>query len=179
MTLTEIPEEMKLELMKLKFTKSARYALEMELNKAYIGATKAYEIELENNANSPIDIYINLTFLYWSFAADYGFTSYYDIPNEWGNLGAERYPEVLEMALEKYPEHVELHFLKRYLRHRFTYDDFTQEECEEIVERYGDEESLVPYFFLYLFDKEKRDELRKECEKLLTLKNIYILGFGD
>lgn len=56
--------------------------------------------------------------------------------------------------------------------------DFTKEDCEKIIENYGDTESIVPYFFLYLFDKEKyrekREKLLKQCEVLPTAKNRYI-----
>jgi len=157
-------------------------AINKDINKEYIEAVKHYENELNQNCSPSIDTYINLAFLYWEFASDYGFFSHHNIPDKWGEIGDEKYPEIVEMGLKKYPRSVELHFFKKYFPHRHFFEDFTQEECEEIVREYGDDESLVPYFFLYLFDedkyRDKRDELRKQCKELLTAKNRYILSFN-
>jgi len=157
-------------------------ALKKEINEEFIEAVKWYEQELKNNANSSIETYINLAFLYWEFATQYGFITYYKIPDDWRKTGEERYPIIIDKGLKKYPKSVELHFWKRYFRHRLFFEDFTPEECEELIREYGDEESLVPYFFLYLFDEDKyrkkRDKLRKKCKELPTAKNLYILSFN-
>ena len=158
-------------------------ALKKEINKEYIEAVKLYEEELKSNSNPSIDAYINLAFLYWEFAAEQmEFNEPNNIPDKWSEIGGKRFPEIIELAIQKYPRNVELYFLKRYFSHNLIYDDFTQEECEEIAGKYGDNESLVPYFFLYLFDQEKyqkkRDELLEECKKLATAKNLYILSFN-
>lgn len=160
-----------------------KFALKKELNKEYIKAVKLYEKILEHNSNAPVDTYINLAFLYWEFAdQQVEFNDPNNIPDKWSKIGGERYSEIINQALNEYPGSVELHFWKKYFPHRLFFDDFTQEECEQIIKEYGDNESLVPYFFLYLFDEEKykkkRDDLRKECKKLPTAKNLYILGFN-
>ena len=160
-----------------------KLAISKELNKEYIEAVELYEKELQQNCTPLIDIYINLGFLYWEFAAEgIEFNDPNGVPDKWSLIGGERYQKIITQGLEQYPDSVELHFWKKYFHHRLFFDDFTEEECEDIVREYGDKESLVPYFYLYLFDKDKyqdkRDELRKRCEELLTAKNRYILSFS-
>jgi len=163
--------------------KKLELAIKKELNREYLDAVELYEEEIQQNCNASIDAYINLGFLYWEFAAEQiAFNDPNDISDKWSNIGGERYPKIITQGLEQYPKSVELHFWKKYFSHRLFCDNFTQEECEAIVKEYGDDESLVPYFFLYIFDndkyRDKRDELRKQCEELLTAKNRYILSFN-
>ncbi len=157
-------------------------AIKKEVNKEFTEAVKLYEEELKNNVLPSINTYINLAFLYWEFASEFGFVTYYEIPDSWREIGDARHPIIVEDGLQKYPKSIELHFWRRYFRHRLFFEDFTPEECEELIREYGDEESLVPYFFLYLFDedkyRQKRDELRKRCKELATAKNLYILSFN-
>jgi len=162
--------------------KKCEQAIARELNGEYIEAVKLYEAQLRDASNIPIDVYINLAFLYWEFAAEeIEFNDPNDIPGKWSTIGGKRYPEIIKLGLKEYPRSVELHFWRKYFPHRLFFDDFSQRECEQLVEKYGDKESLVPYFFLYLFDnekyKKKRDGLCKDCRKLATAKNLYILGF--
>lgn len=163
--------------------KEIELAISKELNREYIEAVELYEEELQQNCTPSIDTYINLGFLYWEFAAEQiEFNDPNNIPDKWSMIGIERYPKIITQGLEQYPKSIELHFWKKYFSYRLFCEDFTQEECEEIIKEYGDEESLVPYFFLYLFDedkyRDKRDELRKQCKELLTAKNRYILSFN-
>lgn len=158
-------------------------AIKKDYNKEYIEAVELYEKELQQNCTPSIDTYINLSFLYWEFASEQiAFNDPNNIPDKWSNIGGKRYPEVITQGLEQYPKSVELHFWEKYFSYRLLCEDFSQEACEEIVRKYGDEESLAPYFFLYLFDEErfrdKRNELRKKCKELLTAKNRYILSFN-
>ncbi len=159
-----------------------KLALSEELNKRYLEAVKYYESELSNNSTPSIEAYVNLAFLYWEFASEFTFNDAYNIPDEWSKIGGEKYPKIIELGLQKHPRSVELHFWKRYFPHRHYFDEFTQEECEQIIKEYGDKESLVPYFFLYLFDedkyREKRNELLRKCAELPTAKNCYIMSFN-
>lgn len=152
--------------------------IDSEINGQYLQAVKYYAIELENSNNSSIDTYINLAFLYWQFAAELTLTDGYNIPNEWSLIGGERYPVIIEKGLIKYPRNVELHFWKNYFPYRLFGKEFTQENCQELITKYGNSESLVPYFFLYLFDKNKYEAekalLLKKCEELPTAKHQYI-----
>jgi hypothetical protein len=159
-----------------------KIALKEELNKRYLEAVKHYESELNNNSTPPIEAYVNLAFLYWEFAAESTFNDANNIPKEWSEIGGEKYPDIIELGLQKHPRSVELNFWKRYFPHRHYFEEFTQKECEQIIVEYGDKESLVPYFFLYLFDedkyREKRNELLRQCAKSPTAKNRYIMSFN-
>ena len=153
-------------------------ALEKELNKDYIEAVKLYESKLEDCSCVPEEDYINLAFLYWQFAADYGFSSYYNIPKELRNKGGEKYLEILNSALTKYPNSLELKFWEKYFPHRHYYDEFPQKDCEQMIAENKGDESLVPYFYLYLFDevkyKSERDKLLELCNATPTAKFNYI-----
>lgn len=155
-------------------------ALIKEINKNYVEATKSYEDEIADNITSILpDSYINLAFLYWSFAFDYfGFDIPNNIPENYSIIGYDRYQIVLDLGLSKYPNNLELIFWKKYFQHIINGDDFSFKNCKELLEKYGDNESIVPYFFLYLFDKEKYKEKKNDlliaCYKTPTAKNNYI-----
>ena len=152
-------------------------ALKKEINREYLEATKCYEDEIANN-KTPIlpNSYINLAFLYWSFAFEFSIPE--DISEDHSILGGNRYQIILDLGLNNYPKNVELHFWKKYFQHIIYGDEFSEKDCQKLLEEYGDGESIVPYFFLYLFDKEKyrekRNELLDRCDENLTAKNIYI-----
>lgn len=154
------------------------FAIDKELNKEYIEAVKQYEKILEEVNKAPIEVYINLAFLYWIFATDFSFRNTFNIPSTWGEIGGERYSFIIKQGLSKYPKSLELHFWKKYFPYRHYDDDFTQKECERLINEYNDKESIVPYFFLYLFDKEQykeqRDQLLKQCDQVSTAKYVYI-----
>ena len=153
-------------------------AISSELTRKYLEAVKLYESELINSKKAPIETYINLAFLYWEFAAEFTFRDANNIPEEWSHIGGEKYPHIVELGLQKYPNSVELHFWEKYFPHRHYFNEFTEEECLKILQDYGDSESLVPYFFLYLFEEEKHIEKRNQllmlCKELPTAKNTYI-----
>jgi len=152
-------------------------ALIEEINKDYIKAVKYYEEEIKNKKVLPAT-YINLAFLYWSFAFDYfGFDIPNNIPDDYSIIGGNRYSIILELGLKQYPNNAELNFWKRYFQHIIFSEDFSNKDCKELLEKYKDG-SLAPYFFLYLFDKEKYREkmieLMDEINNCPTAKNLYI-----
>ncbi|MGB6092860.1 MAG: hypothetical protein WBF83_03775 [Moheibacter sp.] len=155
-------------------------AIIKEINKEYIEAVKHYEEKIANKDTAILsDSYINLAFLYWSFAFEYfEFVIPNNISEEWSIIGKNRYPRILELGLKQYPNSAELHFWKKYFQHIIFGEDFTEQDCKELLEKYRDDNNVVPYFFLYLFNnekyKEKRDFLLKECIKYPTAKNLYI-----
>ena len=155
-------------------------ALIKEINREYIEAVKCYEDEIVNKEVSILpENYINLAFLYWSLAFDYfGFNIPNNISDDYSIIGGNRYKIILGLGLHNYPNNLELNFWKRYFQHIIFGEEFSEKDCKQLLEKYGDSESIVPYFFLYLFDKEKykekRVELLDECKKYPTAKNIYI-----
>jgi len=153
-------------------------ALIKEVNKQYLEATECYEDEINNNLYASVDNYINLAFIYWSFAFDFfGFFIPNNIPEDYSIIGGNRYQKILELGLKKYPNNVELHFWERYFSHIIFGEEFSDSDCLHLIKKYG-EQNYVPYFFLYLLNeiqyKKQRDELMKEIEKMATAKNIYI-----
>lgn len=151
-----------------------------EINKEYLKAVACYELEIASNDKSaPVESYVNLAFLYWSFAFQ---LSDFNIPNnisgEWSVIGGENYMKILESGLDIYPNSAELHFWSKYF-YRIIYGaDFSEQECRDLIEKYRDPFSSVPYFFLSLFDEDKyqaeRQELIVLCNNLPTAKNLYI-----
>ena len=153
-------------------------ALEKEINEDFIEAVKLYEDKIINCSDATEDDYINLAFLYWQFAADYGFRYYYSIPNELRDKGSKEYPRLIKEAIKKFPNSLELKFWERYFPHRHYYDEFTQEEIEKMITEHNGDDSLIPYFYLYLFDskkyKKERDKLLEICEEIPNAKFKYI-----
>jgi hypothetical protein len=152
-------------------------ALRLDICKDYLKAIEIYEL-INEGVNAPIESFTNLSFIYWEFAAEFAFRDENNISKKWAEIGGKRYVSVLEKGLSKYPYSLELHFWYRYFPHRLYFDDFSKDECMELIKKFGNNESVVPYFYLYLFDREKfknkRDILLIECEQKPTAKNNYI-----
>ena len=153
-------------------------ALEKEINEEFVEAVKLYEDKILYGSDATEDDYINLAFLYWEFAADYGFCFYYSISEDLRNKGDEGYPRIIKEAIEKFPNSLELKFWEKYFPHRHYFDEFTEEEIEKMIAEHEGDDSLIPYFYLYLFDKQKykeeRDKLLEICDKIPNAKNRYI-----
>ena len=155
-------------------------ALKKDIDKDYIEAIESYENEIASNRTTNIaDSYINLAFVYWGFAFDLlELNSANNITEDYSIIGGNRYQTILELGISKYPNNVELKFWKRYFQHIIYGEEFSETDCRNLLENHGDGESIVPYFFLYLFNKEKyserRNELLDKCNEYPTAKNIYI-----
>jgi len=151
-------------------------AIQEDIDVNYFAAIDIYEQLIDLNV-ATLSVFSNLSFIYWRFAAHVGFRSSHNISDEWIERGDINYKIVINKGLEKYPESVELRFLSKYFLHRLGIIDFSRQECEEIIRSYR-LKSLLPYFYLYLFDdaefKQQRDLLLKECQELPTTKNRYI-----
>lgn len=154
-------------------------AINKEINKQYIEAVYLYENEINSVDVPAIDTFINLAFLYWSFAAEeFEFNIPNNIPKEWSVTGGKKFLNLINLGLKKYPNNLELNFWKKYFPYRLFGESFNEDDCQDLINKYSDKESLVPYFFLYLFDKDKykeqRDKLMTICNNLATAKNLYI-----
>lgn len=153
-------------------------AIIKDINKEYIEAVKLYEDSI-NEGCATLTTYTNLAFLYWEFAAEQvSFNQPNNISDEWSIIGGKRYAEIIEMGLVKFPDSLELKFWKKYFPYRLYYDEFTQQECEQMISAHRREHSLIPYFYLYLFDQEKykseRNKLLEICQSNPTAKFNYI-----
>ncbi|GAA4917698.1 hypothetical protein [Mucilaginibacter defluvii] len=156
-------------------------AVSKDINKEYIAAVTAYEKCISADVLTPLDCYINLAFLYWAFACEHiEFNIPNSIPDEWGTVGSKRCFEIIAKGISLYPDSVEVHFWRRYFKHRLYHDDFTEQECKNIIENYSDK-SVVPFFFLRLFDRANyKTEILILLQQALgnpTAKNLYIKSF--
>jgi len=157
-------------------------ALNKDINKQYIEAINLYEADINSSKLPSVDSFINLAFIYWGLATDeLEFIETIDISGEWGVLGVKKYVEILDKGLLKYPNNIELHFWEQYLPYRLYMTEFSERDCVELFNKYGDGERLVPYFFLHLFDKEKYKDvivkLLDVCNDKPTAKKNYIKSF--
>lgn len=151
-----------------------------EINKKYVEAVEGYEDEIQNHEDvaSP-DTYINLAFLYWCFAFEFFEVVIPNaIPDHWSVKGGDSFLRILNSGLNKFPNNLELHFWKKYFFHIAYGEDFTKGECLQLIGKYNGTQSAVPYFFLYLFNKDKYKEQKMELLKIAevapTAKNLYI-----
>jgi hypothetical protein len=157
-------------------------AIIKDVQKKYLEAVDYYEKALSDKYSSAsVVYYINLSFIYWSFAAQhFEFNIPNDIPDEWSVIGENNYELVINKGIDKYPNSLELHFWKRYYSFALYGEDFTKDDCISLINTF-DNTTLVPYFFLYLFDKVKYQKecnrLIEECIKLPTAKNTHIYSF--
>ena len=152
-------------------------AIIYDIKKEYIKAVDAYETLIRKDGVIP-DYYINLSFLYWSFAFElYEFTIPNNIPEYWVKKGGEEFLKVLDLGIEKYPKDIELHFWKRYFLHISYAENFTEKECLDLFDLYG-YKNKTPFFFLYQYDnikyRKQRDELLDIIKGEETAKNLYI-----
>jgi hypothetical protein len=152
-------------------------ALAKEKTGEYLAAIQIYE-KIISGIGAPIDAFINLSFILWEFAAEFSFSVAHNIPPEWGEIGSKKYLLVVEKGLLNFPNSVELLFWSKYFPYRLYNNDFSKDDCLALIEKYGESDSLVPYFYLFLFNRikymDKRNMLLIECEKTPTAKNDYI-----
>ncbi|MEN9335050.1 MAG: hypothetical protein RLZZ500_37, partial [Bacteroidota bacterium] len=92
-------------------------AVELEIKKKYIEAVACYEKNISKELAIPDD-YINLSFLYWSFAFElFEFNKPNSINDEMSLIGGNKYMKVLDLGLNKFPNNLEIHFWKKYFQH--------------------------------------------------------------
>lgn len=155
-------------------------ALRQDIAQNHDEAIKGYEDAIFEDEETETDAFTNLAFIYWSLANEPPFAFKSGISDRWSIIAGERFPIILEMGIQRQPDTLELIFWKRYFAHIVFGEVFTPEQCKALVETYSSFESRVPYFFLWLFDKEKyaaeRAELQRQCEKERTTKNRYIIS---
>lgn len=157
-------------------------AIVKDIEKKYLEAVEYYEYDIKNSQQASLDSYINLAFLYWEFATEQiSFNDPNNISDEFSTIGGKRYSLIIEMGLEQYPNSIELKFWQRYFSYRLVNREFPYEECEKMISDHKGEKSLVPYFYLYIFDKkkhkQKKEKLLELCISKPTAKFNYIKSF--
>lgn len=155
-------------------------AIENDCAGIYREAIRHYEAEIAENPVPSLEAYLNLSFIYWSLAAEPPFAFAAGISKEYSLHAGNRYREILEQGLQAYPRSLELHFWHRYFDHVLFGDSFRKEDCEALLLQFDSDVSMVPYFYLWLFDKssygDERNVLINIACDLSTAKNKYILA---
>ena len=150
-------------------------ATKKDMQGKYFPASQLYEKVIQQK-EPPIESFINLFFIYWESNSQRVFTNGTVISENFNEIPLYQYLTILDQALKKFPNNSELYFWLKYFPFAGLGESFSEEDCLDILRQHG--ESLVPYFFLYLFDNEKyksqRDKLLEECLKLPTAKNLWI-----
>lgn len=156
-----------------------RLSIKKDIEKDYICAVKYYEVEIQNEENIQLDSYTNLAFIYWEFSFDlFGFLKQNNIPDDFSLIGQDRHLEILDLGLKVFPNNLELLFWKSYFPSIIHCTGFPQNELENLSKTCENEDNLVPYFLLYLFDNEKYRskamKLNELCKNQPTANNLYI-----
>jgi hypothetical protein len=145
---------------------------------SYTDAIKHYEREISENPRPNVNAFINLAFIYWIFALEPAFVINSPHSEEISSIGGERFPQVIEEGLKKFSDNLELRFWAKYFSHILFGKEFSRADCERLIATNQNKDTLVPYFFLWLFDADRYDAERRmllqQCENLPTAKNRYI-----
>lgn len=157
------------------------YALKKDIQGDPLQAIVAYESLRSDCPMVDELVYVNLSFIYWLIASDYGYySSHLNVSEELWIHAGEEYSNVVAEGIAAYPRSLELALWYRYIPSRLLYTPFTREECEQLVSKFKGDSPLIPFFYLYLFDELKyqkeRQLLKEQCMKLQTIKNNYILS---
>jgi len=141
-------------------------------------AAQAYERVLISEPAAPLDVFINLAFLYWQ-STDFGFWSGVGLPLPFVKMADSRRRAVFDQAEKIYPANADIRFWRRYFDFITLGEPPFEEECKKLLQESG--ASLVPYFYLYSSPGEETyerqaDELFHVCEKTPTMKNRYIMS---
>lgn len=153
-------------------------AVEEDIKQNYLNAIELYEKAILDG-DKRVEIYINLSFLYWIIGSKFYFRDHHKISDKEVSSFIYNYEKIIENGLRHHPDNLEIIFWQKYFLHRLYFDDLSYDEVVEIMNK-SKEKNLIPYFFLYLFDNQKykneKELLMRECGEQKTAKNIYIMG---
>jgi hypothetical protein len=122
-------------------------------------AADAYEALLRTEA-ATLDDYLNLAAVY-SESHDFGYIAHHELPREFIARAGRRFSEVLEEAEKRFGQHSEINFWRLYHEYVHGGGEPFVDECRRLTKP---EESLVPYFYLFLATD--RQLYRAEAERL-------------
>lgn len=144
-------------------------------------AINYYEQALSEDQDKSEDLFTNLSVIYWLLITDNNFPELQDIDSQLRHNGLTRYKQLVDFGVASFPKSKELLFWKSYFPYRMYFASFTFEECQILMEDTSLRASLVPTFYLNMFDEksyaEERNALIVECLKSPTAKNKYIMSF--
>jgi hypothetical protein len=124
-------------------------------------AAAAYEAVLARGER-PLPTILNLAILYWQ-STDYGMSAANKLAPTFVALAGKRFPELLAEAQRSFPLSVEAEFWSKYIRWADSGEDFSAEECTQLLRR--DPMTLVPA--MHLFASTQGQEGHDEALELL------------
>ena len=162
---------------------SFRKGLHYDIEGDYELAIKFYEKSIIEAKVTSVDLIANLSCIYWLLVTDNNFPPVGSISDNLRTVGLTRYKELIDIGVSLFPKSTELHFWSKYYPYRMYYSSFTFMECQTLYNDPNLDSSLVPSFYLHLYDeaKYKRDVTRlvDECFKKPTAKNNYIISVAN
>ena len=162
-------------------------ALAHDVAGEYEQAVAAYERAIMQ-PQAPVAAFANLSFIYWESVTQQSmvFTNYTAIPLVLSSMPWQACFRTLDAGFQQYPEDLELSFWARYYLHRGVFEDFNDADCRQLlVDCVDHNQTLIPYFFLGLFDEElysaEIKQILTTCKEYPTAKNLWvacILGYN-
>lgn len=139
-----------------------------------IEAAQAYEAVIASSA-ADLDEYINLAVLYF-LCNDGGYAAQHQLPMSFLDGTWRRAFEVLDEASQRYGEHPEIIFWRRYFDFILLGEEPFYEDCERLVKAGN---TIIPYFYLFGFQEGRKylqqaEELYNLVKAEVTAKERYI-----
>jgi len=153
-------------------------ALAHDVAGEYKQAVAVYErIILQPQA--PVEAFANLSFIYWESGAQQPKANDKAAPLAASVMPWQRCSWVLKAGLQRYPKDLELSFWAKYYPYRGVFEDFSADDCRQLlVTCVNHNQTLMPYFFLSLFDEElysaETARILTDCQSYPTAKNRWV-----
>ena len=128
---------------------------------------------------APVEAFANLSFIYWESGTQLPMANGEAMPLALSKMPWQRCSQVVKAGLQHYPKDLELSFWAKYYPYRGIFEDFSADDCRQLlVDCVNHNQTLMPYFFLSLFDEELyRAEIAHiltDCQNRPTAKNRWV-----
>lgn len=150
-------------------------ALDLDLRQDVLPCAAAYTDAMVE-PSAPLEVFINLAFLYWN-CTDPGFSGAHHLDSQFVRLAGDRYGEVLQAALTRWPHAVEPQFWEKYFDFAGLGGPDFVDECLGWAQAPGAPDVLA----LHIYDQTGDERwlptvarLLREAEHCPTTKNRYI-----
>ena len=157
--------------------------LQHDIDGDYELAIDFYEKAIIYDTVKDEELYANLSVIYWLLVTDNNFPPIGSIKDQFRTNGLKRYKDIVEDGIVAFPKSTELLFWNKYFPYRMYFSSFSFQECQALYEDPSLVPSLVPSFYLNLYDEAQYREatmrLVEECLKRPTAKNNYIISVAN
>jgi hypothetical protein len=140
-----------------------------------LNAADLYEKVLEREGRS-LEIFLNLAVLYWQ-VSDFGFWAEKGLPEKFVKHAGVRLYDLLDAEFNAYRKCEEARFWKKYILWADLGEEFSAEECEDMLR--NDQCAVSPVMFLFAESKgkhyrEQAMELLAQCQVECTTRARYV-----